>query len=191
MKNLKTVKTQLIASGLTSSGLMMGLTLLAGCTATAPSRVRVDMAEGGVPNCQSFEWLPTPQQPASFTEQRVKTAVMAQLKEKGYTEVTEKGDCRITYLLDVHELQANKPRVGVGGVGGSGGVGGGIGISLPIGKRNEQAGTFTIDIVDAAKNAQVWSGSVDASFMKAELNEDEAREVAARVLEQYPNREAK
>jgi hypothetical protein len=178
-------------TALTFSGLMMGVVLLAGCSATAPSRVRVDMAESGLPNCQSFEWLPTQSQPASFTEQRIRSAVMAQLKEKGYTEVTEKGDCRVTYLLDLHEVPASRPSVGVGGGGGSHGVGGGIGISLPIGKRNEQEGTFTIDIVDAAKNAQVWSGSVDASFMKAELNEDEAREVVAKVLEQYPNRGSK
>jgi hypothetical protein len=171
--------------------MMLGATLLAGCTATAPSKVRVDMAESGLPNCQSFEWLPTPQQPASLAEQRVKSQVMARLKEKGYTEAAEKGDCRVTYVLDIHERPVNKPGVGVGVGGGSGGVGGGIGISLPIGKRAEQAGTFTIDIVDAAKNAQVWSGSLDASFLKAEPNDDEAREIVARVLEKYPDRASK
>lgn len=176
---------------LSSSGLVIGLTLLVGCTATAPSRVRVDMAESGLPPCQTFEWLPTPQQPASFTEQRVKSEVMTQLKQKGYTEVTEKGDCRVTYVFDVHERPRNKPSVGVGAGGGSGGIGGGIGVSLPIGKRNEQAGTFTLDIIDAAKNAQVWSGSLDATFAKAELNAEEAREVVAKVLEKYPDREAK
>lgn len=175
----------------TSPALILGATLLAGCTATAPSKVRVDMAETGLPNCQTFEWLPTAQQPASFTEQRVKSEVMSKLKEKGYSEATEKGDCKVTYTFDVHERPANKPGVGVGVGGGSGGVGGGIGITLPIGKRKEQAGTFAIDIVDAAKNAQVWSGSLDATFLKAELNEDEAREVVARVLEKYPDREPK
>lgn len=174
----------------TSSGLMLGLALLSGCTATAPSKVRVDRAES-LPNCQSFEWLPTPQQPASFTEQRVKSEVMAQLKQKGYAEATEKGDCRVTYMLDVYERPKNKPSVGVGAGGGSGGIGGGIGVSLPIGKRNEQTGTFTIDIVDTAKNAQVWSGSLDASFMKPELNEDEAREIVAKVLGEYPDRSPK
>ena len=169
---------------------LVGLALLAGCTATAPSRVRVDMAEGGLPNCKTFEWLPTQQQPATLTEQRVKSAVLAELKQKGYAEA-EKGDCRVTYVLDVHERPRNKPSVGVGAGGGSGGIGGGIGVSLPIGKRNEQAGTFTIDVVDAAKNAQVWSGSIDATFAKAELNEDETREVVARVLEKYPDRAAK
>lgn len=174
-----------------TTGLILAATVLAGCTATAPSKVRVDMADSGLPNCQSFEWLPTPQQPASLTEQRMKSAVMSQLKEKGYAEAAAKGDCRVTYVLNVYERPANKPGVGVGVGGGSGGVGGGIGISLPIGKKNEQAGTFTIDIVDTAKNAQVWSGSVDASFLKAELNEDEIREVVTTVLEKYPDREPK
>lgn len=175
-----------LSSSLLLGATLLGSTLLAGCTATAPSRVRVDMAEGGLPNCKTFEWLPTPQQPATLTEQRVKSQVMATLKEKGYTEVTEKADCRVTYMLDVHERPANKPSVGVGAGGGSGGIGGGIGVSLPIGKRKEQAGTFVIDIVDAAKNAQVWSGAVDASFLKAEPSDDEIREIVAKVLQQYP-----
>lgn len=179
------MKTALISSG------WVGLVLLAGCSATAPSRVRVDMAESGLPDCQSFEWLPTPQQSASsLTEQRVKRAVMAQLERKGYNQATEKGDCRVTYVLELYERPSSRPSVAVGAGGGSRGVGGGIGVSLPIGQRNEQAGTFTIDIIDAAKNAQVWSGSLDATFKKAELNEDEAREVVATVLAKYPDRAA-
>ncbi len=168
---------------------LMGVAMLAGCTATAPSRVRVDMAESGLPDCKTFEWLPTQQQPATLTEQRVKSEVLAKLKDKGYAEA-EKADCRVTYVLNIHERPKSKPSVGVGAGGGSGGLGGGIGVSLPIGKRNEQAGTFTIDVVDAAKNAQVWSGSIDATFAKAELNENEAREVVAKVLDKYPNRAA-
>ena len=45
--------------------------------------------------------------------------------------------------------------------------------------------------VDTAKNAQVWSGSLDASFLEPEPNEDETREIVARVLEKYPDREPK
>jgi hypothetical protein len=165
--------------------------VLSGCATTQSSPVRVDVAESGPPKCTTFEWLPTPQQPASFTEQRVKTEVMAKLKDKGYSEVTEKADCRVTYVFDVSERAKSKPSIGVGVGGGSGGLGGGIGIGLPIGKKNEQAGTFTIDVVDSAKNAQVWSGSLDASFAKAELSEDEAREVVAKVLARYPDKGAK
>jgi hypothetical protein len=165
-------------------------TLLAGCASMQPrSPVVVDMAETGLPSCKAFTWIPTPQQPASLTEQRVQREVMAKLKEKGYAEAAkEKADCRVTYVLDVRDVPRGRPNVGVGAGGGSGGIGGGIGVSLPIGKRNQQSGTFTIDVVDAAKNAQVWSGSLDTSVAKSELNEDQARELVAKVLERFPNR---
>jgi hypothetical protein len=176
-------------TSLSLCALFAGATLIGGCASMQPrSPVRVDMAEGGLPNCQSFAWSPTPQQPASLTEQRVQREILAQLKEKGYSESKDKADCRVTYVLEVHEVPRSKPRVGVGGGGGSGGIGGGIGVSLPIGKKNQQAGTFTIDVIDASKNAQVWSGAIDASFAKAELNDDEAREVVAKVLERFPDR---
>jgi hypothetical protein len=173
----------------TLSALFAGATLLAGCgSMQSRSDVRVDMAETGLPNCKAFAWNPTPQQPASFTEQRMQREIMAKLKEKGYSESKDKADCRVTYVLEIHEVPRSKPSVGVGAGGGSGGIGGGIGVSLPIGKRNQQAGTFTIDVIDAAKNAQVWSGSLDAGFSKAELNDDETREVVAKVLERFPDR---
>jgi len=163
-------------------------TLLAGCSIMQPrSPVSVDMAETGLPNCKAFTWIPTPQQPASLTEQRVQREVMAKLKEKGYAEAAkEKADCRVTYVLDVRDTPRGRPNVGVGAGGGSGGIGGGIGVSLPIGKR--QSGTFTIDVVDAAKNAQVWSGSLDTTVAKSELSDDQARQLAATVLERFPNR---
>ena len=176
-------------SSVSMCALIAGATLLTGCASMQPrSPVRVDMAEAGVPNCKAFAWNPTPQQPASLTEQRMQREIMAKLKEKGYTESKDKADCRVTYVLEVHEVPRSKPNVGVGAGGGSGGIGGGIGVSLPIGKRNQQAGTFTIDVIDASKNAQVWSGALDASFAKAELNEDEVREVVAKVLERFPDR---
>lgn len=168
--------------------LIAGATLLAGCASMQPSSpVRVDMAETGLPKCQSFSWSPTAQQPASLTEQRMQREIMAKLAQKGYSESKDKADCRVTYVLEVHEVPRSKPRVGVGAGGGSGGIGGGVGVTLPIGKRMGQEGTFTIDVIDAAKNAQVWSGSLDASFAKPELNEDEIREVVAEVLERFPD----
>lgn len=169
--------------------LFAGAALLAGCASMQPrSPVRVDMAETGLPNCQSFKWNPTGQQPASLVEQRMQREIMARLEEKGYSESSDKADCRVSYVLDLREVPRSKPRVGVGAGGGSGGIGGGVGVSLPIGKRNQQTGTFTIDVIDAARNAQVWSGSLDASFAKAEPDEDEVRAVVAKVLERYPDR---
>ena len=48
------------------SVLFAGATLLAGCASMqSRSDVHVDMAESGLPNCKSFAWNSTPQQPAS------------------------------------------------------------------------------------------------------------------------------
>jgi hypothetical protein len=160
---------------------------LSGCASTPA--VRVDRSESvDVAKCQTYAWQPATQDAASFTEQRVRAAVMRQLEAKGYKQASENPDCRITYVLAVHERPKQKPRVGVGAGGGSGGVGGGIGVSIPIGKRDEHAGEFTLDVVDVASNSQIWSGSLDATFAAAELNEDEAEQAVAAVLAQLPDR---
>ena len=159
---------------------------LVGC-ATPTERVRVDQAEGGLPNCRTFAWHATPGDVTSLTEQRVKAAVMTQLKNKGYQEVADKPDCRIAYHLTTREIPKSKPGVGVGVGGGSGGIGGGIGVSLPIGRKSGFNGTFTLDVIDNAKNTQVWSGSLDAQLAAADISEGEALDLTTEVLSAYPS----
>jgi len=161
-------------------------TLLVACASTT-ERVRVDQAEGGVPACRTFAWHATPGDAASFTDQRVRAAVMQQLKGKGYQEVDDKADCRIAYRLTTREIPRAKPGVGVGVGGGSRGMGGGIGVTLPIGRKSGFTGTFTLDVIDASKNAQVWSGSLDTELASNEVTEAEAANLAERVLGEYPN----
>lgn len=161
------------------------LLALGGCA--APPAVRVDKVEGELPACRSFEWLPAGAGAASLTEQRLRAAVLARLQEKGYAQGDATADCRITYLLSVQESAQSKPSVGVGAGGGSGGVGGGIGISLPLGRKPRYSGTFTLDVVEVAKSAQVWSGSVDAALAAAEPSEEETRELVDAVLAKYPD----
>jgi hypothetical protein len=150
--------------------------------------VRVDKADTDFSKCQTFDWLPSSQEATSLTEQRVRAAATEQLQAKGYTQSTDKPDCRFTYVLSTSEIPQSKPRVGVGAGGGTGGVSGGIGISLPIGKRNQSRGTFTMDVVDVANNSQIWAGSIDAEFEANELSEQEAAAVVKRVLAEFPDR---
>ncbi|HKE92930.1 MAG TPA: DUF4136 domain-containing protein, partial [Povalibacter sp.] len=92
---------------------------LAACAAPS-SQVRVDSIEGALPQCQNFAWNPAPSGEAtSLTDQRVRSAVMQTLQTKGYSEATEKPDCRIAYHLNTQRTEAGKPRVGVGMGGGS------------------------------------------------------------------------
>ena len=160
--------------------------ILAAC-ATPEERVRVDQIEGALPDCRTFAWHSVTGDAASFSDQRVKAAVMAELKEKGYQESVEKPDCKIAYRLTAQEIPKAKPGVGVGVGGGSRGMGGGVGISIPIGRRGGYDGTFALDIIDAMKNAQVWTGSLDAELEHADPTDEEARALAKEVLSAYPN----
>lgn len=162
--------------------------LCASAASMAASKVRVDKAERGLPQCQTFSWIATPGDATSLTEQRVKAEVIKALQAKGYTEVAEKADCRIAYHFSPSaEQRKSGPSVGVGAGGGSGGIGGGIGINLPIG-RKKTTGTFTLDVVDGARNAQVWSGSLDTETKSAELSEGEAKSIVQKILDEYPDR---
>jgi hypothetical protein len=162
--------------------------LLLGACATNSSAVRVDRADTDLAKCQTFDWLQPTNSTASLTDQRIRAAALAELESKGYTLETDDPDCRISYVLSTFERPQAKPRVGVGAGGGSGGIGGGIGVSLPVGRRDTHGGTLTIDIIDVDSNAQVWSGTLDASFAAAELNEDEARATVNKILAEFPNR---
>jgi Domain of unknown function (DUF4136) len=169
------------------SSIVLVTAVLAGCAVPA-AKVRVDSAETDLAICRSFAWQSPSEQPASFTDQRVRDAALAALKAKGYPIVEDKPDCKLSYVLSTDEVAKSKPGIGVGVGGGSGGVGGGVGISLPIGKKKGESGTFTLDVIDTAKNAQIWSGALDATFEAHELTEEEARQVVERVLAEFPNR---
>ena len=162
------------------------LVLVTGCAAQT-AQVRVDQAESGLPNCRTFAWHPISGDVQSFTDQRVKAAVMSQLETKGYQVSADGPDCRIAYRLTTHEGPRRKPGIGVGVGGGSGGLGGGIGVTLPVGRQPAAIGTFTLDVIDASKNAQVWSGAIDVQLAEPELTDAEAQQMAEQVLGKYPD----
>ena len=163
------------------------LVALSGCAAQS-SAVRVDKGDADLTKCRTFDWHPASADAASFSEQRVRAAALKQLETKGYTLSTEKPDCRIAYLLPTQDTQKRKPTIGVGVGGGSGGVRGGIGVGVPIGSHKEQIGTLTLDIVDVASNAQIWSGSVDVGLHGQEIGEEEANEAVGLILAKFPDR---
>lgn len=165
------------------------LLVLSGC-ATQSAAVRVDQAETALA-CRTFDWRPASADAASLTDQRVRAAALKKLEEKGYTLSTDKPDCQIAYVLSTQDRPKPKPSVGVGVGGGSGGARGGIGVSVPIGSHKQQVGTFTLDVVDVAKNAQVWSGAVDVGIQAQQISDEEADEAVRVILEKFPDRGAK
>ena len=165
------------------------LLALSGC-ATQSSAVRVDKADTDL-TCRTFDWRPASADAASLTDQRVRAAALKKLEEKGYALSTDKPDCQVAYALSTQDRPKPKPSVGVGVGGGSGGARGGIGVSLPIGGHKQQVGTFTLDVVDVAKNAQVWSGSVDVGIQAQQISDEEADEAVRVILEKFPDRAPK
>lgn len=172
------------------SCLSAALLLLGGC-ATPRSDVRVDKADADLSKCRTFDWHPASTDAASFTEQRVRAAALKTLQEKGYSLSTDKPDCRVTYIMSTENRPKPKPSIGVGAGGGSGGVRGSIGVSLPIGAHKEQIGTFTLDVVDVAQNAQIWSGSVDVGIRASQISDEEADEAVRVILAEFPDHSAK
>lgn len=165
----------------------LSIVLASVLTACSTPPVRVDQAAAAVERCKSFAWLRESQEAESLTEQRVRAAVLEQLQKKGYSVSQSAPDCRVTYALNTHERPRSKPRVGVGVGGGSGGMGGGIGVSLPVGKRDRYDGEFSINVIDAAKNAEIWHGSIEAAFGSEEITPKEASEVVSQVLAKLPD----
>ena len=165
--------------------------LASGGCATHRADVRVDKGDTDLGKCRTFDWRAVSTDAATFTDQRVRAAALKHLEDKGYQLATDKPDCQVTYVLSTQDRPKPKPSVGVGVGGGSGGARGGIGVSLPIGRHKEQIGTFTIDIIDVAQNAQIWSGSVDVGIQGRQISDEEADEAVRLILEKFPDRASK
>src|SRR6188768_754972 len=98
-----------------AASVVIGAALFTAGCAAPNSAVRVDSIEGQLPTCHTFAWNPQPTGDAtSITDQRVRNAVMQTLQSKGYTETTDKADCRIAYQVNTQHVPPPKPRVGVG-----------------------------------------------------------------------------
>ena len=171
---------------------VVGIAVAMSACATDNSNVRVDQDKtADLAHCRTFGWHPADQQGASsLNEQRIRSAVMQTLKSKGYSEAADTPDCRVSYSLETRELRKHGPSVGVGAGGGSGGLGGGIGISLPLGRKHKFASTLVIDVIDATRNAQIWTASLDETLHGQDISEDEAQRAVKEILGRYPNRAA-
>jgi len=123
----------------------------------------------------------------SLVENRVRGAVIAALQAKGYSLNEAHPDFRVSYVLNVYERPKDSGmRLGLGAGGGSGHVGGGVGLSIPIGKRTNLVGAMTIDIVDAARNSQVWTGSFEDKVEAAGISDVNAKKLVTTILARFP-----
>lgn len=167
-----------------ASLLLAGL-LLAGC-ASAP-RLYVQSAPEPA-SCSRFAWFMPADQPETFVDQRMRAEVMQALAGKGYEVAGEDPDCLVAYRLVTETRYRPGPSVGIGMGGGSGRVGGGVGVNVPVGESSSASGRLSLDVIDAARNAQVWSGTLERATRSAEPGEEEIRAAVTQILAAFPDR---
>lgn len=192
-------------------GAALAALLLAGC-ANEP-KVRVDQdANVDIGAYRTFAWHSLPKEAprvdapadssaesqaaqeakppaASMVDQRVQAAIIAALQTKGYVYDASAPDFRVNYVLNTAErAKRSGMSLGLGAGGGSGHFGGGVGLSIPIGKRTNTVGGLSIDIVDAKRNAQVWTGFHESALKGDVLSDADAAKLANTILEKFPAR---
>jgi hypothetical protein len=190
-------------------GLAVATALLTACTTPSPVRVDRDPAVD-LSQYQTFAWFTPPADakpatPPSSTnksenkgelgpatpdttlqENRLRAAIAAALQAKGYRQDDSKPDFHISYAFNVFQKPKNSGfSIGVGAGGGSGNVSGGVGVSLPLGKRTNLIGALTLDVIDTARNTQVWTATYQ-SKVSDPLDDATARQLADTILEKYP-----
>jgi hypothetical protein len=190
-----------------SLALVIAAMLLGACA--TPPKVRVDKdSSTNFASYKTFSLLTIPKAPPpaepkpipgtegapaapevnTLADNRVRNAVVAALQAKGYTLTEANPDFRVSYSLNVYEKQKDSGmRIGLGAGGGSGHVGGGVGLSIPVGKTKNMMGTMTIDIVDAARNAQVWTGSYEQKVEAEGVSDETANKIVSTILARFPN----
>jgi len=128
---------------------------------------------------------------------RARTALGQALEAKGYRFDREGPALRVNVLPAAAQRESRGPRVSLGlGLGlGGGSTRGGIGLGLPLGGSKTQESRLpaavTVDLVDAAANRVVWSGSV--ALTRDELRQGDADALAAalsRLVATVPARSA-
>jgi len=166
--------------------------LLAACASQPKVRVDKD-ANTNIAAYKTFGWFGDEKKDGaqaadSLVAQRVRNAIVTSLQSKGYSLNEAAAEVRISYALRVYERPKDSGmRIGVGAGGGSGNVGGGVGMSIPVGKRNESVAAMTLDAVDAGRKAQVWTASYEMRIAGQDITDAEAQKLIDTLLEKYPS----
>lgn len=164
---------------------LVSLALAAGGCA-APPRLHVDTADEPLA-CTSFGWLETGQR-ASIAEQRLLAEVMRALAGKGYALDEEAPDCRVSGVIYTGARPGSPVRVGIGAGSWGGGFGGSVGVSLPVGGGARTVGHLAIDVIDIARNAEVWRGTLENAFPTPEPTSEQISGAVDQVLAEFPRR---
>jgi Domain of unknown function (DUF4136) len=127
----------------------------------------------------------------SLWDARIKSAVDAQLKEKGWTQADSGGDVAIVAIATTHTertLQTFYDGMGGGwrwrGFGGMG--------EATTTEQDYKEGTLLIDMYDARTKQLIWRGSAEDTLSnKTERNEQNLNKGVAKMFKKFPVGNAK
>lgn len=153
----------------------------AGCSATPD--VRVQQIDTGVqcPSIGRFS-VPADAPPATIVDQRLDAEILRWLAAAGVDTRAASPACWVRHSTATRLAIAPSSGVSVGVGGGSWGRGGGsvgvgVGITVPVGESSRRDVALTIEIIDAARRQQVWTGTLDGALSAAPGDAEVARAV--------------
>jgi hypothetical protein len=170
------------------------LAALAGCTTTSqPERQSETLPDANLPAYETFGWqAPAGEggidEPMRILDVNIRAAIRAELTQRGYRETDVNPQFRIAYETALQDKLKNSPvRFGIGMGSFGGNVGGSVNMGSPS-VQSYQEGSLVIHVLDAARNQEVWSGTVSGRVDKKNLDAAAVARVVALAMQDYPAR---
>jgi len=172
--------------------ILIPLMLLSGCATPPPEPQSMRDPAANFATYRTFGWAPVAapagnDQPLQLLDKNIRAAIATEMQRKGYAESQDNPDLRIAYeTAKADKIESNPVRIGVG-VGGWGGgnVGGSVGVSSPS-VRNFTEGTLVIHAIDAAKNSEVWQGSISGKMTKGSVEPAAIQHAVSTAMRDFP-----
>ena len=171
--------------------------LVVGCASGPAAPETMRGAEANFAAYRTFGWVhaPTPAgsgESASIVDGYIRSAIANDLKAKGYVEAAEgtAPDLAIEYEAAKSEKLKNNPfriGVGVGSYGSSGGGSVGVGSS---GVKEVKEGSLVVHVVDHARKAEVWRGSIARELGKKGVQPELVQAAVTELFRDFPARNA-
>lgn len=171
-----------------ASAMAMLLPLVLVACATPAPRIVTDRT-ASAPECRAMAWAPVDDRPLTLVDQQLRELLLATMGDKGYALDADGADCLLYHRFGTGQAAPRSgPSVGLGVGGGSSRVGGGVGLSFPIGGGSRTGAQLVVDVVDAARNEQVWGATAELTLAGPQPTRAELADAVARLLHQFPDR---
>jgi hypothetical protein len=176
-----------------ASALVVLALLAAGCATTTPEPVSMRDPAVNFASFKTFGWAASAastDQPVKLLDQNVRAAIATELTRRGYVAAAENPDLRIAYeTASANKVKNNPVRIGIGMGSWSGNMGGSVNVGSPSVK-NYKEGSLVIHAIDAARNAEVWQGSVSGQMTNGSLEPAAINQSVAKAMKDFPARPA-